>query len=171
MKPPIKNTLVHDFQTPPEAILPLLQFIDPNWVVWECASGNGNLVKAFEERGYQCKGTDIKSDLLFDFRYYIPDFEYNCIITNPPYNLKQDFLIRAYEIGKPFAFLLPLTTFDTGKRQELFNKYGVEVIFFDKRIHFETPNKVENSKSWFSTAWFTWGLNIGKELTFVKYGE
>ena len=32
---------------------------------------------------------------------------------------------------------------------------------------FETPSG--NGKgSWFATAWFTWGLNIGQQLTFVK---
>jgi hypothetical protein len=46
--------------------------------------------------------------------------------------------------------------------------YGVEVVFFDRRINFETPNKVEKSSAWFGTAWFTHGLNIGRELTFVS---
>ena len=73
-------------------------------------------------------------------------------------------------MGKPFAFLLPLTTFETRKRQYLFQKYGLEVIFFDKRINFETPSG-KGSGSWFATAWFTNGLNIGKEMNFVRLEE
>jgi len=96
--------------------------------------------------------------------------DYDCIITNPPYSLKQQFLKRCYELGKPFALLLPLTTFETGKRQELFKKYGLEVIMFDKRINFETPSG-KGSGSWFATAWFTNGLNLEKELYFVKLDE
>jgi hypothetical protein len=56
---------------------------------------------------------------------------------------------------------------ETPKRQELFKKYGLEIIFFDKRINFETPDG-KGMGSWFATAWFTNGLNIGKEMTFCK---
>ena len=87
------------------------------------------------------------------------------VITNPPFSLKQKFLERAYRLGKPFAFLLPLTTFETKKRQVLFKKYGLEVIFFDKRINFKTPSG-KGSGSWFATAWFTNGLNIGSQINF-----
>jgi len=83
----------------------------------------------------------------------------DCIITNPPFKFKQQFLEKCYELGKPFALLLPLTTFETKKRQNLFKKHGLEVIFFDKRINFETPNNVVKSSAWFATAWFTHGLN------------
>ena len=39
--------------------------------------------------------------------------QFDCIITNPPFSLKQEFLQRCYELGKPFALLLPLTTFES----------------------------------------------------------
>lgn len=66
-------------------------------------------------------------------------------------------------LGKPFAFLLPL-------RQFLFLCCGLELILFDHRINFETPNG-EGEGSWFATAWFTNGLKIRKELTFVVKDE
>ena len=49
----------------------------------------------------------------------------------------------------------------------MFKKYGIQVLFFDKRINFEVPSKKE-SKAWFSTAWFTNGLDLPKELNFVR---
>jgi hypothetical protein len=92
---------------------------------------------------------------------------YDCIITNPPFSIKQQFLERAYMLGKPFAFLLPLTTLETKKRQDLFRLYGLEIILLDRRINFFTPSGMVSS-AWFATAWFTWGLNIGKQLSFEK---
>jgi hypothetical protein len=160
---------VDDFFTPGPAILPLLAHIPRNWVIWECAAGSGNLVKAFRENGYEVLGTDIKDGT--DFRMWEPD-RFDCIVTNPPYSLKDEFLHRAYQLGKPFAMLIPLTSLEGKDRQRLFRNYGVEIIFFDKRINFECPdeNKTkEKSGSWFPTAWFTWGLNLPKELNFVKY--
>lgn len=167
MKPPLKKHNINDFQTPAYAIKPLLPYIKKDWVIWECACGKGNIMNAFAQEGYNIFGTDILEGI--DFLMWQPK-EYDCIITNPPYSIKQDFLERAYNLKKPFAFLLPLTTFETYKRQYLFKNFGLEVIFFDKRINFETPSG-NGSGSWFATAWFTNGLNIGKELNFVRLGR
>lgn len=165
MKPPLNVKSADDFQTPPEALSFLLPYIDTNWIIWECAQGKANLSKRLVELNYRVIGTDISTHQSFDFRYYEPENRYDCIITNPPYSLKQQFLERCYELGKPFALLLPLTTFETTKRQQLFNKYGIEVIFLPKRINFETPSG-KGSGSWFATAWFTNGLKIGRQLVF-----
>ena len=164
MKPPLKQGMSNDFQTPPEALIPLIPFLKKEWTIWECAEGKGNLTKALADYGFKVYGTDILTGTDFlTSENVIAD----CIITNPPFSEKQKFLQKCYELRKPFALLLPLTTFETRKRQDLFKKYGLEVIFFDKRINFETPSGT-GSGSWFASAWFTNGLNIGKELSFVK---
>jgi len=164
MKPPLNVVSSNLFQTPPIAIEPLLPYLKKNWVIWENACGKGNLVKAFEKKGFKVIGTDLLTG--HDFLKWQPK-KYDCIITNPPYSLKQQFLERAYELGKPFAFLLPLTTFETQKRQALFKEYGLEVVFLDKRINFETPSG-KGSGAWFSTAWFSNWLDIGKQMVFTE---
>ncbi|MCC6837039.1 MAG: class I SAM-dependent methyltransferase [Bacteroidia bacterium] len=167
MKPPLKQGSKDDFQTPPSALEPLYKFLKPSWTIWECAAGKGNLSRALRRKGYKVISTDILSG--HDFLEYEPK-EYDCTITNPPFSLKQEFLQRAYCLGKPFAFLLPLTTLESAKRQFLFRCRGLELILFDHRINFETPD-CEGEGSWFATAWFTNGLKIGKELTFVAKNE
>jgi hypothetical protein len=163
MKPPLRQGGKDDFQTPSSALDPLYKFLKPGWTIWECATGKGNLTRAMRKKGYNVISTDILSGK--DFLEYKPN-QYDCIITNPPFSLKQEFLQRAYCLGKPFAFLLPLTTLESAKRQFLFRNCGLELILFDHRINFETPDG-EGDGSWFATAWFTNGLKIGKELTFV----
>jgi len=164
MKPPLQQGSSNDFQTPPIALSPLSPFLNKDWVIWECACGKGNLSTALADWGHKVIATDIVDGK--DFLTWKPE-KFDCIITNPPFSLKQQFLERCYELQKPFALLLPLTTFETAKRQNLFKENGVEVILFDKRINFETPSG-KGSGSWFATAWFTSGLKIGKELIFVK---
>lgn len=165
-KLPHKKDSSDDFQTPAPAINPLLPHIRKEWHIWEPACGKFNLVHAFRGKGYKITGTDIKYDN-FDFLLHTIK-NYDCIITNPPYSLKTEFIKRCYELGKPFALLLPLTTFETGKRQYYFKKYGVQVIFFDKRINFETPDG-KNNGSWFATAWFTHGFNLKRDIIFESY--
>jgi hypothetical protein len=163
MKPPSRQGSPDEFQTPGYALNPLLPYLDKRWVIWECACGNNNLAIELTKHGYKTVSSDILGGS--DFMEYEPPYWY-CIVTNPPYRYKQEFLERAYQLGKPFAFLMPLTTLETSKRQRLFDRYGLEVIFMDKRINFETPSG-RGSGSWFATAWFTNGLNIGKQMTFA----
>lgn len=165
MKPPLKGlSYSDDFQTPAVALRPLLGFLRKNWTIWECAAGRGNLVKGLESEGLKVIATDILTG--YDFLKWQPD-EYDCIVTNPPYSLKERFLYRCYDLKKPFALLLPLTALETAKRQKLYQKHGLELILFDKRIDFEVPSGKE-SKSWFATAWFTNWLSIGKELNWAS---
>jgi len=82
MKPPSRQGSPDDFQTPVEAIVPLLQYIPKDYLIWECSCGKGNLVKGFTEKGYNVTGTDILSNK--DFLTWKPD-KFDCIITNPPF--------------------------------------------------------------------------------------
>jgi len=150
-----------DFQTPPYALNPLLEYIPKDWVVWECAAGEGYLSAALSRLGYEVISTDILTGQ--DFLKVQPTEHWDIIVTNPPYKYKQQFLQRCYHLGKPFALLVPLTTFETGKRQALFKRYGAQVIFFDKRINFMTPSG-EGGGAWFATAWFTWGMNLEHDM-------
>lgn len=81
-------------------------------------------------------------------------------------NCKEKFLERCYELGKPFALLMPLTALESKKRQTLFRKHGIQLIIPDKRINFETPSG-KGSGAWFLTAWFCYGLNLPKDINFV----
>src|SRR5262245_55307744 len=136
MKPPLKTGSPDDFQTPPEALRPLFPYLKRNWLIWEPACGKGYLVRELKRRGYKT----IASDILSGQDFLLEERKCDAIITNPPFKYKQEFLERCYHLGRPFAPLLPLTTFETAKRQRLFRENGVEVIFFDKRINFERPN-------------------------------
>ena len=164
MQPPMKQGNSNDFQTPKEALFPLISYLEKDWIIWECATGNGNLENALRRLGFFVIGSDILTG--HDFLKWHPK-QYDCIITNPPYSIKEKFLERCYQLGKPFALLLPLTTFETAKRQSLFRKYGVQVIFFDKRINFVTPSG-NGGGSWFATAWFTNWFNLEYDINFVK---
>jgi len=165
---PLKKHNQNDFQTPPEALDWLVPYLKRDWIIWECAAGDGYLVKGLLERGFTVVHTDIREDLPYggvDFLKDDCERNWRCIVTNPPYSLKNEFLERCYQLGKPFALLLPLTTLETQRRQRLFKKYGVEIILLPKRINFITPSG-RGSGAWFAVAWFTWGLNIGKQLIF-----
>lgn len=160
-------------QTPAYALDPLIPYLDGHLTFWEPAAGEGLLVEALYDSDIN-DGTVvgvITSDILTgqNFFDYQPEHEWDCIVTNPPFSLKFPWLKRCYELGKPFALLLPVETLGTKTAQDMFREYGVEVILMDKRVNFKMPNKGwEGGGAQFPVAWFTWGLNIGSPLTFAR---
>jgi len=153
-----------EFQTPKEAIYPLIPFLKKGWIIWECAYGGGILAKHLEEEKFMVIGKkeiDFLEDDLFN------KVNCACLVTNPPYSLKDKFLKKAFEYGKPFAFLMPLTALEGKKRGELYRKYGIQLIIPNKRINFITPSG-KGSGAWFQVAWFCWKLNLPKDLMFVE---
>lgn len=153
-----------DFQTPKEAIDILIPYLKKEWIIWECACGKGNLVSAFTEKGFTVFGTDILEGTNF---MEGTKESFDCIITNPPYSLKEEFLKKCYELKKPFALLMGLTALEGKKRGNLFREHGIQLIIPNKRINFETPSG-KGSGSWFQTAWFCYGLNLPKDIMFVE---
>jgi hypothetical protein len=154
-----------EFGTPKEAIDILLPYLKKDWVIWECAWGKGSLANHLEKEGFEVIGEPFKDFLNKDLGLNKEGF--NCIVTNPPYSKKEEFLQRCFEIGKPFALLMPLTALEGKKRGELYRKYGISLIIPNKRFNFETPSG-KGSGAWFQTAWFCWKLNLPNQLNFIE---
>ena len=94
------------------------------------------------------------------------------IVSNPPFSLKDDVLAKLYELGNPFAMLLPITAIQSTKRVPLFKKNGLEILAFDRRISFsspENPDKLLKGIA-FATAYFCKDL-LPKNLCFELLKE
>ena len=164
----IQKEKFDDIYTPSYAIKPLLKYIPKGITIWECCDfGKSEITRLLKEHGCEVISTD-KEENFFE---YIPDKHFDMIITNPPYSLKDDFIAKCYEWGKPFALLLPITSLEGKFRGSLFRKYGIEVMVFDGRVQF-MENMVENygkkkSGNWFNTSWFCWNV-LPKQLIFEE---
>ncbi len=150
-------------QTPPYALTPLLPYLPKQSRIWESAAGEGLLAEELRSHGYNVCETDVlDGHNFFETRCYAVDVQ----VTNPPYSIKYKWMTRSYEIGLPFALLMPVDVFGSIEALELYERYGWEVIALKGRIDYKMP-----SKGWagvgaqFTSFWFTHGLNIGKELT------
>jgi hypothetical protein len=145
----------HDLcQTPPYALAPLLPFLKPDTTIWEPAVGEGNIAIELEDKGFSVVISDILRGQ--NFFEYAPD-SWDAIVTNPPYSLKYRWLKRCYELGKPFALLIPVETLGAKTAQELMQEYGFEVMLLNRRINFKMPNAGwSGGGSQFSTMWFCW---------------
>ena len=154
-----------NFQTPASALDCLIPHLKKDWIIWEPACGKGNLVAGLRDNGFGVRPTDIMHGDNEDFLTCHVSPYFDSIVTNPPFSIKEKFLARSYEIGKPFALLMPITTFDSRERRKLFARHGIQLVLPNGRINFETPNG-KGSSSWFYTAWFCWKFNLPHQLNF-----
>ena len=141
-----------ELYTPDTALDILLPYLPKDKTVFECAVGTGKLKDKMERDGYEVVTSD-------DFFNEYP--EYDILVTNPPFSLKDSFLEEAYKRGKPFAILLPITALEGLKRQRMYREHGIEILFPLRRTDFNGKGS-----PWFYTAWFCWKL-LPKQLNFI----
>lgn len=122
------------------------------------------MVNYMIEQGYDVTGTDILQG--FDFIDPLcPKPRHDLIIENPPYSIKDKFISRCYEIGKPWALLLPISAMGEQERVRMYKKYGIQVFLPKARIEFITPNGTEGG-GWFYAAWFCSGFGFPQDIMY-----
>lgn len=178
--------------TPPHALEPLYPLIPKDWIIWESAA-NENIDGTYDSliaKSLRASGYRVWASGLPDFDYFkwspinaVWQFQ----VTNPPFSLKYKWAARAFELGSPFALLVPYETpfaaeFQKLKRQYEHNPYKIQVLSPQRRINFKTPNFGWGKRVWsevkqkfvtkgnsaqMPTIWLTWGLREAREV----YGE
>lgn len=121
--------------TPRNAVLPIIKYLKSGSIIW-CPfdEDDSEYVKVLKEYGYTVINTHINKGEDF-FKIEVPECDY--IISNPPYSLRNDILIRLFKIGKPFAMLMnTLGLFDNKNRWELFKNNNFSLIYLNKRIKY-----------------------------------
>ena len=159
--------------TPYYAIDPIMKYIDKKLKVWmPCDEEWSAYYNTFKNNGYNVVRSCIQEGQ--DFFVYEPA-DYDVIVTNPPFNIKDRILKRLDELGKPFAVLLPLNSLQGAKRYDYCFKNGIQLLAFDQRIGFHTIHNMEEpiEGSPFASAYFCRGV-LPKDLIvekLVKYNK
>jgi hypothetical protein len=89
-------------------------------------------VKILRENGYNVINSHINTGQ--DFFTFEPKEPYDCIVSNPPFSIKDDVLKRLWELNKPYAMLFPLPTLQGQNRFKYLK--DSQVLIFNKRINF-----------------------------------
>lgn len=163
----MKNIKNDELYTPEYAIRPLLKYLkNKNITIWECTDyGASNITKVLIDGGFKVIKTHKKD---FDFLNDTPNFDFDMIITNPPYSLKDEFIKKCYEYKRPFALLLPITSLEGIERGKMFRENGIELLVFDRRCNFIYNNAKKSN--WFNTSWFCWNV-LPKQLIFEELNK
>lgn len=125
--------------TPAYAIKPILKYIPKNKIVW-CPfdTQESEYVKLIQKNGNTVIFSHIDEGK--DFFSYEPE-KYDCIVSNPPFSLKDKVLKRLYELDMPYAILLPIPSLQGQKRFPYIK--DCEALIFDKRINYYKDYKTK----------------------------
>ena len=159
----MQNVINDMLFTPYKSIYPVLKYIPKEGIVWECTDcGKSKIAEVLKSKGYKVYSSDILEG--FNFLEDKPNFEFDMILTNPPYSLKTNFIKKCYEYNKPWGLLLPLSALEGKRRGEMFKEKGVSLVVFDERADF-----TGKGSNWFNSSWFLWNMPIGNnKLIFEK---
>jgi hypothetical protein len=169
----MKNTDVdEDYVTPTGAVAVLqahILWLGCKRVIWEPCdqAGTSNITKEFTRAGHTVIATGIP-EVDFLQQRKAPKGT-GCIITNPPYSRKDEFLEHCFQLGVPFCLLLPLTSLEGVRRGDLFRKHGIQVLILNRRVQFMAGKSV-----YFNTSWFCWSPKsalLAHDLLFAELPE
>ena len=168
-----------EYQTPAwpvQVLIPHLQrsstakpYQRPCKTIWEPACGEGSMVSTLAAAGFDIIATDIVQGIDF---LKEPPREIDAIITNPPFNLAQEFIEHALAIAPPHCVIAMLlrTDYDHAKsRRHLFKdcpQFAMTLKLLSRIVWFE-PATASPSQN---HSWFAWRMdNAGKPPT-IEYG-
>jgi hypothetical protein len=138
--------------TPAYGVTPILEYIPPDAVVW-CPFDTleSEFVKQISDTNDVCF-SHIDDPEGGDFFKYQPD-HFDIIISNPPFTGKRQIFERAIQLGKPFALLMTMTWLNDSAPKQLFQDLDLQLLMFDKRIHF-----TDDKKTTFSSGFYCWNF-------------
>ena len=151
------------FETPSYCVDRLLDVEKFLGKILEPACGKGSISEVLKTKGFEVKSFDIKN------RGYgeVKDFfkftkKVDNIITNPPYNILNDFMVHCLEISKEKVALLLRTNSLEGivRYHSVFSKGLLKSVYvFCRRVRFNHP-RYKKPKGMISYSWFVFDKNF-----------
>jgi hypothetical protein len=155
------------YETPDVAVHALLRAEKLPHHIWECACGPGRIVNVLRNAGHTVWATDLvdygcpESEFGVDFlmeRQTRIDVE--CIVTNPPFKLADEFVSHALELLCPkVAMLLRLAFLESERRSKILDDgHLARIHVFRKRLPMMHRDGWAGNKSTsaMAFAWFVW---------------
>jgi len=146
-----------DYNTPKSAWESISEYIPKNKVIYEPFYSNGSSGRYLREIG--CENV-----IHENIDFFNNNFDYDVIVSNPPYSHKQRIFKELERLDKPFILLLPVSTI-TKQFYHYFSKKCALIIPCN-RIQFE-KNNVPLSRCWFDCIFICYKIDSLREREII----
>lgn len=151
------------YPTPSWATQKLLDAEKFTGSIWEPACGDGSMSDIIAANGFQVYSSDLIDrgfgDTNVDFLKDTFLTRYDNIITNPPFNLAEEFLDQAYNLANhKIALLLRLSFLEgKGRYKSVYSKFPPsKILVFSSRVTFYPAGQVTGGGGTTAYAWYVW---------------
>lgn len=160
------------YPTPPYATIALLEREKFGGNFLEPCCGDGSMSEVIQK---YYPNQEIYSYDLYDRGYGLPGYDFlttdfsnmkiDNIITNPPFNLAQEFVEKSLEIAnKKVALLMKIQFLEGAKRYHLFKSTPLEKVYvFSKRLTFSRNGVKLKNSGMICYSWFVWNKDYKGE--------
>ena len=141
--------------TPDYGVKPILKYIQEGAIVW-CPfdTEESEFVKQISKQN-KVEYSHISTG--HNFFDYEPD-KWDIIISNPPFTNKRKYFERALSFNKPFALIMTNTWLNDSAPKQLFKDKDLQLLMFDKRMKFISPDGRDNDKITFSSSYYCYDI-------------
>jgi len=150
--------------TPAYGVVPILKYIPAGVTVWCPFDTPASQFVQLINKQNTVVSSHINEGK--DFYSYEPE-HWDVMVSNPPFKRKRQMFERALSFGKPFSFLMTLTWLNDSAPKKIFKDVDLQLLMFDKRIQFISPDGVVGKKITFSTGYYCVGM-LPKQIIMEK---
>lgn len=161
------------YETPVCATETLLRSVPLPTNIWEPACGRGAIAKVLVKHGHSVTSTD-----LVDYGYGLSGVDFlmewrapkgvECIVTNPPFKLANEFVRKSLDLVPRCIMLLRLAYLEGAGRSDIIDGHlsrllvGIERLPMMRRDGWDGPKKSNAAQPF---AWFIFERNLPKRHT------
>ena len=141
--------------TPDYGVTPILKYIPVGATVW-CPfdTEESEFVKQISEQNKVVRSHIWDGQ---DFFEYEPD-DWDVMVSNPPFTNKRKYFERALSFNKPFALIMTNTWLNDSAPKQLFKEKDLQLLMFERRMKFNSPDGRPNDKITFSSSYYCWNF-------------
>ncbi len=146
-----------DYETETKVLKDLLPFIEEHTIIYDPFFCNGKVKEEWEELNKTCLNEKLDA-----FNREHPA-EFDIVISNIPFSLKEKCVELGFELNKPFILLMPIDAMGS----KWIKKYWDRLQFIipnGRYSFFKKSNKDKKSSAWFDTMWVCYGINLSQKI-------
>lgn len=161
----IKKKKCDDYDTPLYIWEMLLDYLDlgKDTIIYDPFYNDGIAKTYLGKLGYN-NVIHEKEDFFQNYEKY----NYDIIISNPPYSIKQNILKVLYQIDKPFVLIVPTAIISKLYLKNIFKDDidKVQYIIPNRRLQFEV-NGYNQRRTPFDTIFFCYKLELQRDIVYL----
>jgi len=153
----------NDYGTSKYIFSMLDKFVDKNLTIYEPFYLDGKAKTYLNELGYN---NVIHNNECFFENYN--KYQYDIIISNPPFSIKKKVFETLYKINKKFIMIVPVSTITKLFIKEIFKSdvSYLQMIIPNRRMQFEKDGN-QLKRCWFDCVFLCYKLNLKKDIYYL----